>query len=316
MRSTFVNKHLTFSKKERIAILVLLLAICCVIILPYITTSHRRYTDITTSADTAWLMAANALQQKPMSNPSKTNSEDKNKYQYIQSENFSQPTPNTPLFVFDPNMAEVEDLRRLGLREKTIQILVNYRNKGGKFKKAEDLQKIYGLKQEEYERLLPYIVITPPTSAPSSSLPLRSTYMEDVVKSRPTLIEINSADRETFKSLYGIGDKLATRIINFRNKLGGFYSIEQIGETYGLADSVFNKIKPHLQVNAEMVQKINVNTATYDELNNHPYINSQTAYQILKYRKENGSINDIEAIKSLVQPNDVFDKIKHYIKTE
>ena len=96
----------------------------------------------------------------------------------------------------------------------------------------------------------------------------------------------------------GIGAKLGARIINYRNKLGGFYSVEQVGETFGLPDSTFQKIKPYLEVD-EMVKKININTAELDELKAHPYIRYHLANAIVQYRKQHGSfraVNDLSKI--------------------
>lgn len=79
-------------------------------------------------------------------------------------------------------------------------------------------------------------------------------------RKKPLMVTINDADTSAFIALPGIGSKLSARIVAFRDKLGGFYSVEQIGETWGLADSTFQKIKGRLQVSGE-VRKINVNTA-------------------------------------------------------
>src|SRR5690606_29893909 len=150
--------------------------------------------------------------------------------------------------------------------------------------------------------------------------PAASTLYYPVAESRPRYparkIDINTADIAAFESLYGIGSKLATRIVNFRDKLGGFCSVEQVGETYGLPDSTFQKIKPQLEVNAALTRQININAAGYEELNNHPYINAKTAFHILKYRKEKGDFSTIEVIRELVQANDQFEKIAPYIKTD
>ena len=72
---------------------------------------------------------------------------------------------------------------------------------------------------------------------------------------RYSIIDVNTADTTAFISLPGIGSKLAARIITFREKLSGFYSVEQIGETYGLPDSTFQKIKQYLKLDNASVKK-------------------------------------------------------------
>ncbi len=101
---------------------------------------------------------------------------------------------------------------------------------------------MYSLKPADFERLQPYVQIEAPP-------PFYNTERPPVkyVKAPPVVIDVNQADTTAFIALPGIGSKLASRIVNFRNKLGGFYSVEQVGETFGLPDSTFQLIKPRLQ---------------------------------------------------------------------
>ena len=132
--------------------------------------------------------------------------------------------------------------------------------------------------------------------------------------SRYSSIEINSADTTAFISLPGIGTKLALRIVTFREKLGGFYSVEQIGETYGLADSTFQKIKQYLKLDNPSVKKININTATVDEMKTHPYIKFSIANPLVAYRSEHGSFSKVEDIKKVMAvTDDIYKKIVPYL---
>jgi competence protein ComEA len=114
------------------------------------------------------------------------------------------------------------------------------------------------------------------------------------------IIDVNTADTTAFISLPGIGSKLAARIVKFREKLGGFYSIEQIGEVYGLQDSVFQKIRKYLQLKDASVKKININTATADELKAHPYISYSIANAMVAYRNQHGDFQSVEGIKKIM----------------
>jgi competence protein ComEA len=133
---------------------------------------------------------------------------------------------------------------------------------------------------------------------------------------RPRLspIDINLADTAAFIAFPGIGSRLADRIIRFREKLGGFYSIDQIGEVYGLADSVFQKIKPFLLAGPYDLKKININTATLEELKAHPYIRYAIANSIVQYRNQHGNFTSIEELKKIVLiTNDTYEKISAYL---
>ncbi|MEO5563833.1 MAG: helix-hairpin-helix domain-containing protein [Chitinophagaceae bacterium] len=217
------------------------------------------------------------------------------------------------LFDFDPNTLSVEGWKELGLRENTIRIIQNYLSKGGHFRKPEDLQRVYGLHADEYERLLPFIKIEAASPAQNNS------YTAEPGPPRTkgfhlSAFEINEADTSAFIALPGIGSKLAMRIVSFREKLGGFYSIDQVGEVYGLADSVFQKIKSYLKCDEGLIQKININTATVDQLKVHPYIKYAIANSIIAYRNEHGLFLKIEDIKRvMVITDEVYEKIRLYL---
>ncbi len=208
---------------------------------------------------------------------------------------------NITLFEFDPNTASADELLQLGLTDRQVSTIVNYRNKGGKFYKKEDFKKIYTISEDDYNRLSPYIKIS----------------RQERQQAQISIIEINSADTSQLKTLPGIGDVLASRIVKFRKKLGGFYSIEQLKEVYGLKPETFDKIKQYLTINTSTITKININTATYKQLTAHPYINSLTANNILNFRKNNGNFTDANqlVINELVT-QEVYDKIKNYISVE
>ncbi|MEO7045836.1 MAG: helix-hairpin-helix domain-containing protein, partial [Ferruginibacter sp.] len=127
----------------------------------------------------------------------------------------------------------------------------------------------------------------------------------------------NEADSTAYIDLPGIGPSFARRIINFRNRLGGFYSIDQVAETFGLPDSTFQKIKPYLQLSNEPVKKININTASMEELKAHPYIRWQLANLIIQYKTQHGPYKKIDDIKKImVVDEDTFNKVAPYLAVE
>jgi competence protein ComEA len=208
---------------------------------------------------------------------------------------------------FDPNTAQLEDLVSLGIHPKTANTIINFRNKGGKFYKKEDLKKIYGLKEETYKKLEPFISIANQKNNfydeekydKSEKLVYAPVVPKKVII---TSLEINEATVESYEQLNGIGPYYAKKIVNFRNRLGGFYSINQVGETFGIPDSVFQSIKSKLTIDASNIKKLNANLATFEELDAHPYIAKWQAEDIIKYRTEKGKINsaaDFNNIKSL-----------------
>lgn len=129
-------------------------------------------------------------------------------------------------------------------------------------------------------------------------------------------IEINSASAEDYEKLYGIGKVYAQRIVTFRNKLGGFYSIDQLKDVYGIEDSVYQKFKKNLTVKPAKIQKLNINTASYEELTANPYFFSTVAKQIIGYRSKVKPFATIEDVKNLYFVKDHpehYEKMRPYI---
>ena len=225
---------------------------------------------------------------------------------YIRIEN-RKPEPGRPatterapapdlLFPFDPNTAGPDELLALGLPEKTIRIWIRYRDKGGRFQRKEDLRKIYGLSPEDYERLAPLVRIE------SGARVLASAESKPSPESPPIAdlpIDINLAGAEEWQRLRGIGPGYAGRIIRFREALGGFASVEQVAETYGLPDSTFQAIRRFL-VASPILHPLFINRAEAEVLAKHPYLNRKQARILCDFRRNHGpfrSAADLESIK-------------------
>ncbi len=216
------------------------------------------------------------------------------------------------LFYFDPNTVAAADMKKLGIRDKTIATIINYREKGGKFRQPEDLGKIWGFFPDETERLLPYIRIDNVSESYTAS---NTPYPEREIRAPKPVAEvaINTSDSLVWMALPGIGPKLSQRIMNFKEKLGGFHSVEQVGETFGLPDSVFRKIKPLLRLDGQ-VKKININTATLDELRTHPYIKYHVANAIVQYKVQHGDYQSTQDLKKImIITPDLFNKMEPYL---
>ncbi len=131
----------------------------------------------------------------------------------------------------------------------------------------------------------------------------------------PSIIDINTADTTALISLPGIGSKLSQRILVFWDKLGGFYKVDQIGETFGLRDSVFQLIKSRFIISNAPVHQLNINTATLDELKAHPYLRYAIANAIVKYRTQHGNYAAVAEIKKIMLATDeVYGKVAPYLK--
>jgi len=134
---------------------------------------------------------------------------------------------------------------------------------------------------------------------------------------KPLIVDINKADSAELEKLPGIGKKLAGRIIHFREKLGGFYDINQVSETYGLADSTFHLIEPMLRIAEPNVAKININKSDVYQLRKHPYIGWPIANVLIRYRQQHGDFKSVDAIREIgaISP-DVAIKLLPYLSID
>lgn len=225
------------------------------------------------------------------------------------------------LFTFDPNTASLNDFVRLGLKPKVAQTIINYRNKGGRFYKKEDLAKIYTLSEQDYKRLFPYIKITesnPRQYATASKVQYQQQSGSDSTtrpypqkQNKPILI--NTAGAEELMQLRGIGNGYANRIIKYREILGGYYKVEQLKEVYGMSDSLYEAIKPFIIIEPEHIKLIAINSAGEQELYKHPYIRKMAKY-VVSYRNEIGGFKQVEDFKQVPLINEeIYRKIVPYL---
>jgi len=309
-----IGEYFSFSRKERIAIITLILLILFIWVLPSMLpgVTHRQVNG----EDTTWISSLKQLEAKKPSGAPLTDSLENTAGDF----DFD-PAPVTPydLFYFDPNTLSEEGWISLGVRPKTVKTIRNYLQKGGRFRTAADLRKIYGFRKEDFDRLASYVRIVIKEENPLPSPPDTSAGAKPSYLSLKTLAieDINLADTAAFISLPGIGSKLANRIVHFRDKLGGFYSVEQVGETYGLADSVFRKIRPRLHLSGIHIKKLNINRASKEELAIHPYINRNLANALVEYRNQHGPYTSLEELKNIPLIDDtLFQKITPYLSLE
>jgi competence protein ComEA len=298
-----------FDKKDRIFAFIVVIIIGGSLVIPRLLNSKSA--PLVLHKDSALILAIDTLQKRDARKPAFRRNEQNSAYQYERSATTG--FTDGALFTFDPNTATSEDWQRMGLNARTSKTIVNYVSKGGKFYKPEDLQKIWGMPEGFYERVQPYINIT---SVQRKAYPAFENNKPAFERKEKPLITVNmnEADTTALIALPGIGSKLSARILLFREKLGGFYSVEQIGETYGLPDSTFQQIKGRLQVDGAGIRKMNVNTATKDELKVHPYIRWNLANAIVEYRNQHGAFKNLEELKNIVLIDEAtFQKISHYL---
>lgn len=106
-----------------------------------------------------------------------------------------------------------------------------------------------------------------------------------------TQVLLNSCDSFLLTKLPGIGPVLASRIIKYRNLLGGYYSLQQLKEVYGLKEENFNKAKDLIVLDIKNIKKFSIDTAGFKTLVRHPYIGKDMAWRIINLRKKSKEVN-------------------------
>jgi len=207
------------------------------------------------------------------------------------------------LFTFDPNNATENEFLRLGLSQKQIAIIRNYQSKGGVYRNKADFFKMWGLREGQRKELSDYVVITGNDNSTSGKLAVKDLS-----------IDLNTADSIQLRQLPGIGDKLSKRIVKYRDLLGGFYSVMQLKEVYGLNEQTILRIKDKVTLDSTKIRKLDVNFADVRELSRHPYLQKNLAGKIVKFRTKNGSIHNLVILRdSMILNIDEYNRLKHYL---
>lgn len=217
------------------------------------------------------------------------------------------------LFPFDPNVMDLAGWQQLGLSEKQSAAILKYVAKGGRFKKKEDLRKMYTIAPERYELLAPYVKIVPIAVRPGI-YEKHSLSRPQQLRVVPKIVELNTADSALLCEIIGIGPAFASRIIKYRSRTGGFYDKAQLMEVFGLDSLKYREISSQVWADREQIRKININTASFDDLKNHPYLRYKQINALIQYRKQHGNYSNIADLnKVLILGTETIARMEPYL---
>lgn len=121
---------------------------------------------------------------------------------------------------------------------------------------------------------------------------------------RPVVVDLNEADTLTLQMLYGIGPTFARRIVRYRERLGGYYSVEQLREVYGMTDDRYQGLLPHVTVTTDSLRHIDINKVTIKELMRHPYVDSYQARDIIRWRDKGHAYRTVDDLRLVATMDD------------
>lgn len=212
--------------------------------------------------------------------------------------------------VFDPNTADSSTLVHVGLKKWQASNMLKYRAKGGRYRRAEDIKKLYGMTDSMYMALLPYIKIDTIAVDQYRDSVRRSQRDSMVVDSMPryvsqkrdTILNLRTADTTELKMIRGIGSYRAKQIVRYREQLGGFTHVEQLCEIKALqpllADSMAaDSLLAHFWLDSIIIHPLRVNSARVEKLQRHPYLSFEQAKAIYELRRKKIHLDSITQLK-------------------
>lgn len=313
----WIRNYFHFTPRETNGFILLLLFLTVVVLIPFLWEAKEE--PYNTAADQQMLDSLAAqLKTQPYSNPYPP----KNRVTTVK------PVPPDLLRPFDPNKLTQAQWEQLGLPAFVAKRLIKYRDKANGFRYKDQIGRIYGFPPGLFVQLEPYIVL--PDKSPGRTFPSfdkskqRSYPPYAYSEKRPGFkrkdfrlqpFDINTADTVQLKQIRGIGSKLSARILKFRNKLGGFEKMQQLQEVYGLPAEVVDSLRKYTFIsNSFRADKLDINTATLEQLRQHPYLGFALARHIIAYRTQHGAFSNLDELRNIKTLDEAtFQKIMPYL---
>ena len=215
---------------------------------------------------------------------------------------------------FETNLADSIEFLQLGLPSFIAHNIIRYRQAGGKFATAEAFSRIYGITEEQFHTLEPYIYISESFQKKPDTLRYAKVEKRDTLAfykyPEGTLVDLNRADTTELKKIPGIGIGIAQAIVAYRNRLGGFYDVAQLQELKW----VTSDIQRWFKVENCPIHRINANKASLDRLRAHPYINYYQARVIVEFRRKKDKLKSLSQLSLYEEfAEKDLERLSHYL---
>lgn len=198
------------------------------------------------------------------------------------------------IYPFNPNFITDFKGYKLGMSVAEIDRLLVFRKRNKYVNSPEEFQAVTKVSDSLLNVISPYFKF--PDWVKHKKEFKNDTYYPKsgfAKKEKIVVIDINQATKEDLIKIYGIGEAISLRILKFRESLGGFVSMNQMNDVWGLSPEVIENLNTHFKVSAQpTVKKININNTSIKELSQFPYFNYQIAKQIVTFRSMNGDFKD------------------------
>jgi len=299
-----LRKWFTFSKGERVAIVTILAAILILILACLFRPSRKSLSD----ASLHNLDSLLALRQAAI------------ELQQQQQVEKAQEVVELHPFPFNPNTITEDEWRQIGLTDRQIRNIMNYKAKGGKFYSKNDLGKLYTISEEDFAQLEPFIVLPEVVRSKNTKSSEQSGVSTGPTTAKPEkkvipIVDLNTVDSVTLVELPQIGGYMASRILEFREKLGGFVNMEQLRDVKGMDEARYAAIQPYIKIGEVETKQIDVNRADFKTLVHHPYLSYEQVKRIFNQREKRGMIKDWAQLEALLKEDgEVNPLLEFYVK--
>ena len=302
----WLRRLLSFSKGERIAVFTILAVILVLLVLCIARPFKPAQNEIVLhDLDSLLMMREAALKELQIS----------------ENEKVTQVNELNP-FPFNPNTMTEEEGLRMGLTDRQVRNIINYRESGGHFYSKKDLGRLYTISESDFEQLEPFIVLpvvsretrTGREQAKSKEMK-NGTETEKTVKREIPIVDVNVVDSATLVELPQLGSYTAGRIVSYREKLGGFISLEQLREVKGIDSARYEAIFPYLRLESVEIKQLDVNRSDFKTLVNHPYLNYNQVKTIVNHREKKGMVKNWTQLQTVVGEKEPINPlVERYLK--
>lgn len=205
------------------------------------------------------------------------------------------------IYPFNPNFITDYKGYKLGMSVAEIDRLLAFRKENKYVNSAKEFQAVTKVSDSLLNAISPYFKF-PEWVKNKREFKEYKKYenMAFAKKEKMIIIDINQATKEDLIKVYGIGEAISIRILKFKESLGGFVTMEQMNDIYGLSPEVIENLNIHFKVLATpTVKKIDINNASIQELSLFPYFKYPISKNIVTFRSMNGDIKNIEDLTKI-----------------
>ena len=242
--------------------------------------------------------------------------------------------------MFDPITVDSLTLSGFGLKPWKVRNFLHYRKAGKVFRSAEEMGKTHGWTEEDVERVREYVRVDeeygkgkrlfrgtekgqPGWEGRNEKYGKDGKRWDDWKEEKTertsnkfhtlTKVDVNTADTALLRRIPGVGAKISDAIVRYRERLGGFHSVEQLKEIKIVSPELLN----WMEVSSSDIQKIPINKSSFQALNNHPYISYEQTKALLQYIRLYGKVKNEQALlETGIFTKEDVERLKPYLVYE